>query len=83
MASINISESDFSVLAAAVLDAKANGDIEQAFALDKLARKASAALTNAKYAVARNSGSATGVKPIGWEQVNSLLVIDSAIAAIN
>ena len=73
MASMNISEADFAVLASATLDAEACGDMEQAHALDKLARKASAALSNAKYSGARGTGLAAGMPPLKWEQVKSLL----------
>lgn len=78
MATLNISERDFAALAEATLDAEAKGDTEQAKALDKLARKASAALTNARYATAKNQGPFP-VDAIKWENVRSLLGMTSNV----
>jgi hypothetical protein len=72
-ANINsISEDDFTALASAAQRAKDAGKLAEAEALDKLARKANAALTNAKYS---RMGSEVGFghKGIGWRQVPSTL----------
>lgn len=47
MPSINISEDDFTAVAMAAMDAKSDGDMDKARALDKIARKINAALTSA------------------------------------
>lgn len=73
MASINVSEDDFSTLADAANDAKRRGDMAAATALDKLARKTNAALTNGAAGKRRFAGgpSVGGVK---WTQVPSCLL---------
>lgn len=76
MANMSVSQADFEALADAALSAEARGDMAEAVALDKLARKVSAALT-----VASSKGSrhivrmATGKEPspFTWESVPSLL----------
>ena len=45
MASINVSERDFTVVAQAALDARDNNAADQSQALDKIARKINAALS--------------------------------------
>jgi hypothetical protein len=72
-ANINgISEDDFSALANAAQRAMEAGEAEEARALDKLARKANAALSNDKY---RSAGAAAGfgARGIGWRDVPSTL----------
>lgn len=71
MASINISEDDFNAVAGAAINAKRAGHIKDATALDKVARKMNAALSNAKYAAARwVSGSS---KTLTWKDVPSTI----------
>ncbi len=72
MASVNVSESEFDVLASAAYDAHLRGDKVAAAALDKMARKANAALTNDKYRSARWLGGAAS-KSLTWEDVPSTL----------
>jgi hypothetical protein len=73
MASINISEEDFMVVASAAMGARDDGDIEQARKLDKIARKINAALTAAgPYAkVSRMMGG--NQKPVRWQDMPSTL----------
>lgn len=72
MAKINVSEADFGAVAAAALGAKHRKDPDAAAALDKLARKINAALTNAKYSrLARRVLSE--YKPMSWQEVPSVL----------
>lgn len=73
MASINISEGDFATLADAANNAKRRGDADAAKELDKLARKANAALTNAAGARRRFAGGPS-VGGIKWTQVPSCLI---------
>lgn len=70
MASINISEADFAVVAHAAMAAKERGDMESALTLDKIARKINASLTN--LACARNRR-LTG-KSMTWEEAPSTLI---------
>ncbi len=68
---INISEADFTVLATAAMDAKAAGDMQQAQALDKIARKMNAAISNA------NAPKIPGFNPppgLRWDQVPCTLL---------
>jgi hypothetical protein len=76
MPPITITERDFSVLSLAATDARDAGDMEQANALDRLARMANAALTGASYGVqlARVAGVSSG-KPIRWRDMPSTLDI--------
>ena len=74
MASINISEQDFQTLADATYEAEERGDIEAAKRLDKLARKANAALTNAHLSgEVRRMADPTGKAQMKWTDVPSLL----------
>lgn len=73
MANINVSEKDFEALATAANDAKLHGDLEQAEALDKLARKVNAALSNAKHIGLRNLGGIRG-KNMTWQEAPSTLI---------
>lgn len=66
---INIGQADFAAAFNAASDAEERGDHEQALALDRLARKINAALSNA---VVRGSGTALPV-PITWKDVPSCL----------
>ena len=71
--SINVGERDFEVLAAAAIEARDNGDLEQAMALDKIARKVNAALTGADPA-RRIATMATGkTSPVRWRDMPSVL----------
>ncbi len=47
MPSINVSEDDFTRVAMAAMNAQSRGDMDEARALDKIARKINAALTSA------------------------------------
>jgi len=69
----SITESDFEVLARAAQAAKERGDSADADALDKLARKASASLTNTKCAGAMRFTS-SNVKMLKWSSVPSTLL---------
>jgi len=69
----SITESDFAVLARAAQAAKERGDTADADELDKLARKASASLTNTKYAGAMRFAS-SNVKTLKWSSVPSTLL---------
>lgn len=73
MASINISQEEFAVLAEAANDAKQKGDIAQAEALDKLARKVNASLSNAGMAKYRIQG-LPAPKGMTWEEAPSTLL---------
>lgn len=68
-----ITESDFQVLAQAAQAAKDRGDMADAEALDKLARKASASLTNTKYA-GLMPFTTSEVKKMKWSSVPSTLM---------
>lgn len=68
-----INEEDFCVLARAAQAAKDRGELTDAQALDKLARKANASLTNAKYAGAARFTSSE-VKLAKWSSVPSTLL---------
>lgn len=72
MPSISISEDDFAVLANAAREAFQSGDEEAANALDKLARKANAALSSntAKQAAGIFSNSRRNVS---WREMPSTL----------
>ena len=74
MASINISEDDFNVLAAAANDANARGDQEQADALDKIARKVNAALSKNQWATSVVRLVGVAPKPLSWRDMPSTLV---------
>ena len=73
MATMNIGEGDFKTLADAANAAKHRGDSEAAKELDKMARKANAALTNAAGEMRRFAGgpSVAGIK---WTEVPSCLL---------
>lgn len=73
MATMNISEDDFGTLADAANAAARRGDAATAKELDKLARKANAALTNAAGAKRRFAGGPS-VGGIRWTQVPSCLL---------
>lgn len=73
MASINVSEDDFSALADAANEAQRRGDTDAAKALDKLARKTNAALTNDAAGKRRFAGGPS-VGGIKWTQVPSCLL---------
>jgi hypothetical protein len=76
MANMSVSEKDFEVLASATLAAEARGDMVEATNLDKLARKASAALTVSKSRRERGivrMVDARGPSNFTWESVPSLL----------
>lgn len=73
MASISINEEDFNVLANAAMDAKEHGNMDQANALDKLARKANVSLTGAKTGSMR-SFARPGSKTLRWNDVPSVLI---------
>ena len=72
MASINISEDEFGVLAEAARQARDRGEKANAEALDKMARKANAALTNDKYRSVRWLAGAAS-KSLTWQDVPSIL----------
>lgn len=73
MPNISVSEKDFEVLACAAGDAEDRGDMKQAKALDKLARKTNAALTAAngtRKLAAMWSGNG---RPVRWQDMPSTL----------
>lgn len=72
MAVVNITEAEFGFVAHAAHHAKRDGDDEGAAALDKLARKMNAALSNAKYATTRFAVG-SGNK-LTWKDVPSVFV---------
>jgi hypothetical protein len=74
MASINISERDFEVLACAAMDAQDRGDRDTAKALDKLARKMNAALTAARYGVRLSRAMGMPAATVRWQDMPSVLV---------
>lgn len=65
-AAVPMTEEDFNTLACAAMDAADLGDEETAKALDKLARKLSAALTNEKMR-------AVGGKTLKWRDVPTVI----------
>lgn len=68
----SVSEDDFMALATAAQTAMDAGDLKTAMALDKMARKANASLTNTKYAgLQRFCGPAA--KRLTWTSVPSTL----------
>lgn len=69
----NITEDDFSALVQAANWAQERGDSATAAALDKLARKANAALTNAKYA-GEAFWTTAGRPRITWKSVPTTLL---------
>lgn len=69
MPSINISEQEFSVVASAAQDAFEKGCLDDAKALDKLARKMNAALSNQKV----TGPYGAGYTPLKWTDVESVL----------
>lgn len=73
MASINIREEDFSTVATAACAAMDAGDMEEAQALDKIARKINAALTGSRDSL--NIGRMMGMrKPVvRWQDMPSVL----------
>lgn len=73
MASVSVSENDFVVLADAANAALRRGDRIAAEALDKLARKTSAALTNS-CTPKRNVVYGKGATSFTWTQVPSVLM---------
>lgn len=73
MANVKISESDFEMLHFAANLAMKNGDTAEALKLDKLARKTSAALSNAKLREMRKLGAPT-VKGLTWQEVPSTII---------
>ncbi len=73
MSSINVSEDDFKIVASAAIDAKASGDLVAAAALDKIARKINASVSNANVrAMAGHLG--RGGESIKWTDVPSVLI---------
>ena len=71
MPSINISEADFGAVAGAALDAEAAGRMDDARALDKIARKINAALTaRTTLPFAYLTGHR---KPVRWQDMPSTL----------
>ena len=74
MASINISEADFCSVAGAARDARDRGDMIEARALDKIARKINAALSHTA-PMARLARAASGQRcsTVSWKDVPSTL----------
>jgi hypothetical protein len=69
MASINVTEIDFSLVATAAFDARDAGRDEAAHGLDKLARKINAALSNARVS---RSPFGKPTKSLTWRDVPSV-----------
>ena len=77
MTSINISEDDFVNVASAAIEAKRRGDMAEAKALDKIARKINAALTAAipeRKIAQMMSGSRS---PVRWQDMPSTIDEDA------
>jgi len=72
MASVNINENEFDVLANAARTIFKLGDVSAAKSIDKIARKANAALTNDKYRSSRVFIGALS-KSLTWKDVPSTL----------
>lgn len=74
MASINTSEADFMAVAGAARDAKDRGDMTEAKALDKIARKINAALSH-DAPMARLARAASGQRcsTSSWKDMPSTL----------
>lgn len=71
MPSINIGEDDFTAVAMAAMNAKSEGDMGQARALDKVARKINAALTAQ---TTRPFAYLTGSRrPVRWQDMPSTI----------
>ncbi|MBS3648782.1 hypothetical protein KEU06_09210 [Pseudaminobacter sp. 19-2017] len=71
MASVNVSEAEFMVVAHAAYEAHAHGDTDSAKVLDKLARKINAALSNET--TSRATPFARVTKPASWKDMPSTL----------
>lgn len=71
MPSINVSEADFAAVAGAAQDAQRRGDDAEAKALDKIARKINAALTNVTVTNSSPFGRMSG--SIKWKDMPSTL----------
>lgn len=74
MSSINISEADFATVASAAMNAKDKGNLSQAEALDKIARKINAALANASIPKEMRRFAGPYAVAITWEEVPSTLL---------
>ena len=70
---MNISEADFTALAEAAMDAQDRGDMATAKVLDKLARKANAALTAARLLPFRRVSGGNNI-PVRWQDMPSVIV---------
>lgn len=79
MSQINVSEADFGAVALAAMTAKREGDLEQARALDKVARKINASLSNASSRDVRWLAAGGGRKPLGWRDVPSTIGEDEPV----
>ena len=76
MAKLSVSERDFELVACLALDAESRGDMDDAIAADRLARRISAALTVAKSRDARfivRMATSKDPSNFTWEQVPTLL----------
>ena len=74
MASVNVGEGDFEIVASAANSAADNGDMDEAHALDKLARKINAAISrdSAAAKLARTISGRPAV--LRWQDVPSVLI---------
>ena len=70
MAAISVKESDFAVLASAAMEAKDREDLVEAVALDILARRVNAAISNSKLVRLPGMPDVPGLK---WSEVKSIL----------
>jgi len=73
MATINVGEDDFLAVALAAASAKDEGDMDQARALDKIARKINASLSSAATKQYRWLGGSTKREPLRWQDVPSTI----------
>lgn len=75
MAKLSVSQRDFELVACLALEAESRGDMDDAIAADRLARRISAALTVASSKGERAIVRMTGREPgnFTWEQVPTLL----------
>lgn len=80
MTSINISEDDFDRVANAACDALDRGDVASAKALDKIARKMNAALSNNRWGAKAVRMMGGAGKSISWREVPSVLETHRASA---
>lgn len=70
---MTLTEKDFQVVASAAMDAKARGDMEQAQALDRIARRMNADFTNRASARRMKGVPRVGSAHTHWSDIPSVL----------